>query len=74
MVTRKERIKKEDLEIVKLLGTPEIDRWNKSQIEQAQKEHLNFKNDFAKGVCWHCHKPIEYLDIKEPCYHWLFKS
>jgi hypothetical protein len=49
------------------------ERVNQTNRELAAKEHKDFKEKFAKGICFHCGKPITSFDAAEPCPHWLLK-
>jgi len=68
--------REQGLKVAKAIETmdPQIrEQANQANRELATKQHQEFKEKFAKGICWHCNKPLTSFDAREPCPHWLLK-
>lgn len=48
-------------------------RGNEESFRAAEAEHRRFLEDFGKGYCYLCKKPLASFSKKIPCPHWLLK-
>ncbi len=55
------------------LSKEEREIGNQKEFERAKKEHLRFKENFNKGLCYLCKKPLKTFSKNNPCLHWLLK-
>jgi hypothetical protein len=55
------------------LSEEQIAEGNRASFESAQNEFEKFRNDYAKGFCYLCHKPLKSFSKESPCIHWLLK-
>ncbi|HEU5048520.1 MAG TPA: hypothetical protein VFT64_11835 [Rickettsiales bacterium] len=55
------------------LPQAERTRGNQLQLQQAEAEHRQFRNDFHHRSCYLCHKPLASFTTNIPCLHWLLK-
>lgn len=58
-------------EFLKSLSPEKILEINKKVLENTDKEYLEFKETFEKGICYLCNKRLESFEEKIPCIHWL---
>lgn len=55
------------------LSEEEIAEGNRKSLEQTQEEFQRFRDAFAKGNCYLCHKSNLTFSKANPCIHWLLK-
>lgn len=44
-----------------------------TQARAAKAEHEEFAEDYRRGLCYLCNKPLDLFDKGTPCPHWLLK-
>ena len=60
-------------EFLEGLSDDEIARGNEINFRKSQAEYGRFLEQFGRGYCYLCEKPLKTFSKKNPCIHWLLK-
>lgn len=56
------------------MSPEEIEKMNRLDDEEHQRQAEAFKADYEKGICYLCNKPFKTISKDNPCLHWLLRQ
>ncbi len=67
-----EEVKKME-KFIKKLSKEKIDEINRIEIDNHNKQYIDFKCKFLKGDCYICNSKLSDFNENKPCIHWLLR-
>ena len=55
------------------LSEEQLVHGNEIDSQRAEAEHKRFLDNFSRGICYLCKRPLASFSKKSPCPHWLLK-